>query len=475
MAVDQPPSPPDPTAGAGTGGIAAAHAEEDTSPVLLSPTDASDHNTVRMALFPVACWRMDDLRFAFDSSFPNAGAAKEMRELKSLVEAYPGAPISIFGHADPVGADDYNKKLSGRRAMAVFGLLTRDVAMWETLYQDTSDWGPKTVEEMLLALGQDPGRIDGELDDEARKAVKEFQQKNGLAVDGIAGPLTRKKLFQEYIDLLCGPDFRLDKNKDFLAQGADSGGKGDYQGCGEFNPVLLLSQSEMQEFEKPENHLRRNAENGPDRRVVIFLFRPGSRVDAQRWPCPRAKEGIAGCKKRFWSDAGRRRAVGGERREFGKTQDTFACRFYHRIAGDSPCERQRAPGMDWLSITLLDVEHKPLPHTPYQLTVGDRGFRTYTDGKGRLSQLVPRDSSQGTLRLGGQQFDLTIKPLPPVEELLGVQIRLKNLGYDCGAADGNLNPETTEALRQFQDLHGLTVDGESNSDTQAKLKEVYGH
>src|ERR1039457_384971 len=88
---------------------------------------------------------------------------------------------------------------------------------------------------MLLALDHDPGRIDGEMDDQASTAVTEFQQQNGLAADGIAGPITRKKLFQAYMDLLCGPDFRLDKHKDFLARGVDSSGKGDYQGCGDFN------------------------------------------------------------------------------------------------------------------------------------------------------------------------------------------------------------------------------------------------
>jgi len=35
------------------------------------------------------------------------------------VKDHPACPLSVFGHADPVGSDDYNKALSGRRAMAV--------------------------------------------------------------------------------------------------------------------------------------------------------------------------------------------------------------------------------------------------------------------------------------------------------------------------------------------------------------------
>jgi len=73
--------------------------------------------------------------------------------------------------------------------------------------------------------------------------------------------------------------------------------------------------------------------------VVVFLFRPGIGVSAEKWACPRAKEGVADCKKRFWSDAGQRRSFQAERREQERTKDTFACRFYNRIAAESPCEK----------------------------------------------------------------------------------------------------------------------------------------
>src|SRR5205823_1548209 len=76
--------------------------------------------------------------------------------------------------------------------------------------------------------------------------------------------------------------------------------------------------------------------------VMILLFRPGSKVDPAKWPCPRVKEGTAACRKRFWSDADKKRQFQQNRREFKDTQDTFACRFYQRIADSSPCERASA-------------------------------------------------------------------------------------------------------------------------------------
>ena len=167
----------------------------------------------------------------------------------------------------------------------------------------------------------------------------QYQEAQGLAVDGVAGPNTRRALYLAYMDRLCG-DLRLDRGSDFLA-GSDAGSKGDAQGCSEFNPVRLCSQDEEQAFGRPANRADRNRENEPNRRVMLLLFGPGTRIDPGRWPCPRACEGTAGCKARFWSDGEARRntPLAGERREFARKQDTFACRFYQRLVDKSPCER----------------------------------------------------------------------------------------------------------------------------------------
>ncbi|MCS6862371.1 MAG: hypothetical protein NZT92_18870, partial [Abditibacteriales bacterium] len=110
-----------------------------------------------------------------------------------------------------------------------------------------------------------------------------------------------------------------------------------------------------QQFSQSQSQSQRNAENAPNRRVVVFLFRPGSKVSAERWPCPRAKEGIAGCQKRFWSDGEKRRGthLPNERREFEKSKDTFACRFYQRISEASPCEAAQATLVGYLSVQVF--------------------------------------------------------------------------------------------------------------------------
>jgi len=80
----------------------------------------------------------------------------------------------------------------------------------------------------------------------------------------------------------------LDPTDDFLARQQDSLGKGDFQGCSEFNPLLIFSQQKNNEFDADKDKSKRNLENAPNRRVLVLLFRPGSKVLSSKWPCPRA-------------------------------------------------------------------------------------------------------------------------------------------------------------------------------------------
>lgn len=316
------------------GGISGEHDSPEPFEFLVGPTTSDQFNTARLRLIPIACWRVDDIRFSFGSSFVDADPSTdpdstpgdiraELQHLVTLLRDHPSCPLSVFGHADPVGTDDYNKLLSGRRAIAIYALLISNtdpgiaVKMWQYI-SGKEKWGSNQQDTMRAVTGSSVGTQDSEL-------MKAYMQK------------------------LCPPELKLSKT-DFLARGADSGGKGDFQGCGEFNPVLLFSQEKQARFDqaskgdrnKPENQAtlaERNGANAPNRRVMVLMFRKGSRIDPAKWPCPTATESIAGCKKRFWSDGEIRRSVHppGTDRKFEDTQDTFACRFYQRISDGSPC------------------------------------------------------------------------------------------------------------------------------------------
>jgi hypothetical protein len=366
------------------GGFSASHPPRPALRVLAAPSTGQEFNTVTSAIFPIACYKTENMHFVFDSSILSTDLAKGIHQLKALIDKYTQSgsssedtkklpPISIFGHADPEGSDDYNKSLSGRRAAAVYGLLTRRPEVWEDLYSNggkyalkgaTGDqWGTRAIQTMLNGLPADPNAqsptnslaVDGQLGPKTTDAIKRFQSSHGLAADGSAGPNTRKAIFLAYMDQICvgndGKPFQLDPKKDFLGHNADDLGKADFQGCSRFNPLMLYSESELDYFAQYTDKTGRNAGNAVNRRVMVLLYRIGAQVTASRWPCPRASDGVDGCKKRFWSDGEQRRSNGEQRRKYEDKFDTFACRFYQRQMRGSPCERGTQPPAKTCSIT----------------------------------------------------------------------------------------------------------------------------
>jgi hypothetical protein len=326
-------------------GVVASHPERATQPFLVAPTTASDFNTLGLDLVPVACLSLHDILFEFDSSFPLPIVAIMLKELPGLREKHKSAsgllpPISIFGHADPVGGHAYNKPLSGRRARAIYGAITHDLGLWQQL--NSEEW-------------------------HSQKIAKTMQDATGKP-DGT--PL--KDLMQAYMNVLFAS--KLQKS-DFLGKGADAQNKGDIQGCSDFNLQVLLSKPENQNL----THQKRNSENQPNRRVVVFLFRPGLNIHPNLWPCPAAVDSaITACRKRFFGPPKTgdvRILAGSDRREFAKTGDTFACRFYDRVAHLSPCEGGLVvPIHVFLKLVFRDPEGNDRsfpPKTPVTVVFGD--------------------------------------------------------------------------------------------------------
>src|SRR5262245_26962130 len=91
--------------------VSGTHPPVENTPHLVGPNSTHHFNMLRAGLIPVACWRVDDFRFRFQSSFVLPGTAREFMHFASPLAKHPGASLSLFGHADPVGNDDYNKHL----------------------------------------------------------------------------------------------------------------------------------------------------------------------------------------------------------------------------------------------------------------------------------------------------------------------------------------------------------------------------
>jgi hypothetical protein len=110
---------------------------------------------------------------------------------------------------------------------------------------------------------------------------EEFQSDAGLTADGDPGTNTRKALYGAYMDWLCagGTPFRMQPT-DFLGgAGAQPGDlpKMSLQSCGKFNPIVLLTTDEMggEDTTDGTSKTTRNADDAPNRRVIMFLFEKG--------------------------------------------------------------------------------------------------------------------------------------------------------------------------------------------------------
>jgi peptidoglycan hydrolase-like protein with peptidoglycan-binding domain len=439
---------------ASDGGVSARHPARIALPLVVAASTGAERNTIRMRPLPIGCWRLEDVRFDFDSSLIRPDARGELAELAKLWHEAGEPPMSIFGHADPVGDDEYNKTLSGRRARAVYGLLTRDLDGWEQLYAQpfsSDDWHKTAVAMMVPAVGA--------------ADVRDFQTQNGLTPDGAAGPDTRRALFRAYMDAICrDPDdhpFQVQKT-DFLGRGEDPGGKADFQGCSELNPILVFSRDEDQQFRDPSRRDERNQDNQPNRRVLVFLFPVGAHVPPAAWPCPRTSEPTAGCRAMLWPDAEVRRNPQDARREYERTHDTFACAFYDGMARTSPCETKRKA----LTIRLFGPNKDAIPNAPYRLTVlAVNDVREGTaDGNGVLAEanlLVPSRVTidYGDPRLGqdpvvrAYSISLMLDAGDGATDEQVARRRLNNLGYPATAF-------LSDALRAFQHDYGLAENGQ---------------
>jgi len=326
------------------GGIAGQHGGAGAPELRVGATTEDQFNSITLRLAPIACLRVDDIRFGFDSSFVTSDPTKndirtELQLLVDLLEANPDSPLSIFGHADPEGDDVYNKALSGRRATVIYALLlsTTDpdtaVKLWQGVAK-AENWGNDQRQQMQSLTGLPDGTPDA-------------------------------NLFTAYMQNLAPASLRIAK-ENFLAQGKDSKGKGDYQGCSRFNPQLIFSQTRNDAFEKDPDKTARNDANSINRRVIVLLFQKGSKVEPDSWPCPRVTEGIAACRVRFFPDGDSRRSrrLPDKDRKFDDKQDTFACRFYQLKVTDSPCET----AMTLVKIRLFDAQARPLPFASCVIT-----------------------------------------------------------------------------------------------------------
>lgn len=429
----------------------------------------------------LAIWSLGSVHFGFGSSFIMPSVTAEVSNLKKILDQHSGSALAIFGHADPVGDDDSNKKLSGRRAYALHCLLTRNADGWVELSKgiEGDKWGIKAHQAILGQLKDSSGApfyggsIHGNDDAQTKAAIEAYQKSAKLKADGIVGPQTKKSLYAAYMDQLCEVKLKPD---DFVGDPTDKLVQWACSGCSEFNPLVVFSKSDEEAFKSSGNKAERDAKNAPNRRASLFLFPATAKGPGKvTFPCPAWSEGTANCKKQLFADADKRRNPTDAERTWEAAKDTFGCQFYAEIG-----KGEKAGGAGEKSefrLQLFYCTNEKFDPCSVKIATPDGKEKEYqVDANGVLSI---GDEYTGVVALKylcqGEDMVRYIAPNPAALDTdEGIWHRLLNLGY-C-PLDSKVMPNElalSTAVQTFQIDQSLDPSAEIDDITRNKLSEVF--
>jgi len=134
-----------------------------------------------------------------------------------------------------------------------------------------------------------------------------------------------------------------------------------------------------------------------------------------------------------------------------------------------------------LQIVVEDQNGKAFAGKPFELTFNGDIRHGNLGGDGLVEEKIPADltDAQLTVHVSSAdpaivfQWTLALGSLQPVDTNSGVQARLNNLGFACGAVDGSVGGRTEAALRRFQFKAGLPVTGKIDADTRDRLRQQH--
>lgn len=117
----------------------------------------------------------------------------------------------------------------------------------------------------------------------------------------------------------------------------------------------------------------------------------------------------------------------------------------------------------------------PMANMPCKIKLAERELELTSDGDGWLKIPIPPNVRSVVVQLeSGDEFELMVGELDPVDQISGVQGRLAALGFYDDPIDNQLNEQTRSALKRFQSSQKLKVSGEPDDPTQKALVKLVG-
>lgn len=148
-------------------------------------------------------------RFSRGKSFPKPSMLPLLHAVAAQLDEESWRAVMLVGHTDAIGSEDFNNKLSTRRAEAVKALLMRDLDFFLARFDGAQGerWGWEEVQWMLYALRPHGrpfyiGMADEHCGPLTEDAISRFQVWTGtLPPDSALDQATLRELLTRYLEL----------------------------------------------------------------------------------------------------------------------------------------------------------------------------------------------------------------------------------------------------------------------------------
>lgn len=124
----------------------------------------------------------------------------------------------------------------------------------------------------------------------------------------------------------------------------------------------------------------------------------------------------------------------------------------------------------------LYMGDEPRTGEPYVLELDGKILQKGDVGAdGLIEASIPPNARNGRilLRDGAEEIPLSLGTLPPLDTLLGLQVRLQNLGYYTGRLDGAESDDLEQAVLDFQADHDVEPTGFIDGDTWEAIRKAH--
>lgn len=134
-----------------------------------------------------------------------------------------------------------------------------------------------------------------------------------------------------------------------------------------------------------------------------------------------------------------------------------------------------------LCVGMVTFVGQPSSASAAEVTLEGKPPETKSLDGGKLDMPIAPACGRATIKLAASDeskpdiaWNLQLGHLPRVESDDGLLARLRNMGYYRTVADELDERERRSAIEEFQHDQGLTLTGQLDDDTKAKIEEVYG-